>query len=303
MTEATGKTEAVRTPEVDEVLRRIGWNLLLFQHIEHLLKHLMSLARFEGTAASAQANRAERSAKIHKQTLGQLVGQFGNDVLANGEERDAPENLSGAWFSSRFNMQGDSAFVQQHTAEMKAIVDARNDLIHHFLPRWSPTSEESTRLALTYLDAQRAKALPMRDRLQALAKALQAAAAAYVEFFASAEGSREFDLAFLRLSRPVLLLGELSTRVCRADGWTILATAEQIARKEEPEEFTHLTKHYGHRTVKKLLQATELFDFEEEPTGRGGTRTIYRINPRFELSMQPDQVAPGSGPSSQCQTD
>ena len=162
MTEGTGKAETERKPDVDEVLRRIGRNLLLFQHIEHLLKHLMSNARFEGTIASAPANHEQRRAKIHKQTLGQLAGQFADDVLADAGERDAPESLSEAWFSFGFTIQTDSAFVEQHTAEMKAVVDARNDLIHHFLPRWSPASEESNREALTYLDDQRARALPMR---------------------------------------------------------------------------------------------------------------------------------------------
>ena len=294
MTDGTGMTETGRTPDVDEVLRRIGRNLLVFQHIEHLLKHLMSNTRFEGTVTSAQANHEERRTKIHKQTLGQLAGQFADDVLADAGERDAPENISEAWFSFGFTIQTDSAFVEQHTAEMKVVVDARNDLIHHFLPRWSPTSEESTRVALTYLDEQRARVLPMRDRLQGFAKALQDAATAHAEFVASPEGVRQFELQWLRHSRLVLLLGELATRTKRVDGWTVLATAGQIVWREEPDELKHMAERYEHRTLKKLLQATELFDIEEEPTARGGTRTIYRINPRFELHIHRDQVAPDS---------
>lgn len=286
MADGTGDPETARLPEVDEVLRRIGRNLLLFQHIEHLLKHLMSNARFEGTVASAQSNHEERRAKIHKQTLGQLAGQFVDDVLADAGERGSPENLNEAWFSFEFTIQTDSAFVEQHTAEMKAIVDARNDLIHHFLPRWSPASEESTQTALAYLDEQRATALPMRDRLLGFAKSLQDAATAHAEFMASAEGARQFELQWLRHSRLVLLLGELATRTNRSDGWTVLATAGQIVWREEPDELEHMAERYGHRTLKKLLQATELFDIEEESTVRGGTRTIYRINPRFELQIQ-----------------
>ncbi len=49
---------------------------------------------------------------------------------------------------------------------------------------------------------------------------------------------------------------------------------------------------YGHRTLKKLLRATELFDLKEEPTPGGGTRTVYRINPQFELQIQREQPAP-----------
>jgi hypothetical protein len=286
MADGTGDPDAARPPEVDEVLRRIGRNLLLFQHIEHLLKHLTSHARFEGTIASAQSNHEERRARIHKQTLGQVAGQFVDDVLADAGEQNSPENVNEAWVSFGFTIEADSAFVEQHTAEMKAVVDARNDLIHHFLPRWSPASEESTRAALAYLDEQRATALPMRDRLLAFSRTLQEAAKAQAEFMASAEGARQLELQWLRHSRLVLLLGELATRTNRSDGWMVLATAGQIVWREEPDELEHMAERYGHRTLKKLLQATELFDIEEELTARGGTRTIYRINPRFELQIQ-----------------
>ena len=294
MTDGTGKAETERTPDVDEVLRRIGRNLLLFQQIEHLLKHLMSNARLEGTIASAPANLKERRAKLHKQTLGQLVGQFTDDVLADAGERDAPESLSEAWFSFGFTIQTDSAFVEQHTAEMKAVVDARNDLIHHFLPRWSPASEESTQSALTYLDDQRAGALPVRDRLLGFAKSLQDAAKAHAEFISSPEGDRQFELLWLRHSRLVLLMGELASRSNRSDGWTVLDTAGQIVWREEPDELKDMAARYGHRTLKKLLHATELFDIDEEPIAGGGTRTIYRINSRFKLHIHRDQVAPDS---------
>ncbi|MCP5232757.1 MAG: hypothetical protein H6948_11775 [Zoogloeaceae bacterium] len=286
MTGTPAPAEPHRTPEIDEVFRRIGRNLLLFQHIEHLLKQLMTSARLEGTLQSMQANFDERRARIHKQTLGQLAGQFVDDVLADAGERESPENVDEAWFSFGFTIQADSAFVEQHTAEMKAVVDARNDLIHHFLPRWSPASEDSTRAALAYLDDQRAQALPMRDRLQRFVNSLQEAAKAHAEFMSSPEGARAIELQWLRHSRLVLLLGEVAQKTPRADGWTVLASAGHILRRQEPQELEHMLERYGHRTLKRLLQATELFDIEEEPTAGGGTRTIYRINPRFELHIQ-----------------
>jgi hypothetical protein len=285
--------EANRTPEIDEVLRRIGRNLLLFQHIEHLLKQLMASSRLEGTMTSMTANLEERRAKFHKQTLGQLAGQFVDDVLADAGERDAPENLEEAWFSFGFTIQTDSAFVEQHTAEMKAVVDARNDLIHHFLPRWSPASGDSTEAALAYLDEQRAKALPMRDRLQGFVKSLQDAATAHAQYMASPEGSRNLELMWLRHSRLVLMLGELATKTDRDDGWMVLSTACNVVRQQEPTELVDLHKRFGHRTLKKLMQATELFDIEEEPTPRGGTRTVFRINPRFQLEISRDPPTVG----------
>ncbi len=295
VTDIPAPAEPHRTPETDEVLRRIGRNLLLFQHIEHLLKQLMAGARLEGTVKSMQANFDERRARIHKQTLGQLVGQFVDDVLADAGEREAPENVDEVWFSFGFTIQTDSAFVEQHTAEMKAVVDARNDLIHHFLPRWSPASADSTRAALEYLDQQRAQALPMRDRLQGFVNSLQEAAKAHAEFMSSPEGARQFELHWLRHSRLVLLLGEIALRTPRTDGWTVLASAGHILRQREPQELENMLERYGHRTLKKLLQATKLFDIEEEPTPGGGTRTVYRINPQFELQIQVERPAPPDG--------
>jgi hypothetical protein len=174
---------------------------------------------------------------------------------------------------------------------MKALVDARNDLIHHFLPRWSPVSKESTLAALAYLDEQRAQALLMRDRLQGFANSLREAAKADADFLSSPEATREIELQWLRHSRLVLMLGEVAQRTPRADGWTVLASAGHIVRQREPEELEHMAEHYGQRTLKKLLQATELFDIEEELTPRGGSRTIFRINPRFQLEISRDPGA------------
>ena len=291
MTEEIAPGGTPRTPEVDEVLRRIGRNLLLFQQIEHLLKHLMARSRVEGTLASMQSNLEERRTRFQKQTLGQLAGQFVDELLADAGERDAPDSAEEPWFSFGFTIQTDSAFVEQHTAEMKAVVDARNDLIHHFLPRWSPASSESTEAALAYLDEQRAKALPMRDRLQGFVKSLQDAATAHAQYMASPEGKREMQLSWLRHSRLVLMLGELATKTDREDGWMVLSTACNVIRQHEPTELVDLQERFGHRTLKKLMQATELFDIEEEPTARGGTRTIYQINPRFQLQISADPVA------------
>lgn len=285
MTDTPAPGEPHRTPEIDEVFRRIGRNLLLFQHIEHLLKLLMAGARLEGTINSFQASFEERKARIHRQTLGQLAGQFVGDVLAGAGEREAPENLDEPWFSFGFTIQTDSAFVEQHTAEMKAVVEARNDLIHHFLPRWSPGNEDSTSAALAYLDEQRAKALPMRDRLQGFVKSRQDAAAAHAGFMSSPEGKRQLELLWLRHSRLVLLLGELAGKTDRADGWMVLSTARDVIRSREPLELAELHKRFGHRTLTQLMLATEVFDIQEEPKPGGGMRTIYRINPRFELQI------------------
>jgi hypothetical protein len=103
---------------------------------------------------------------------------------------------------------------------------------------------------------------------------------------ATPEGARQFELQLLRHCRLIFLLGERATRTDRADGWTVLDKARSSIQEREPKELTDLFQRFGHRTLRKLLLASELFDIEEEPTPKGGTRTLYRINPRFKLQIQ-----------------
>ncbi len=60
-------------PTQDEVLRRIGRNLLLFQQIEHLLKFLLSTYKSGGTAETFDANLQAQAAV---QPLAAVNGSF-----------------------------------------------------------------------------------------------------------------------------------------------------------------------------------------------------------------------------------
>jgi len=133
----TDSTEDTRKPEVDEVLRRIGRNLLVFQQIEHLLKHLLSSARYQGTLDSAQTGEGDRRAKFGKQTLGTLAGQFVGDVLVDPDHGSATVDAAEASFTLSFTIQADRSFVGQHVAEMKAVVvDIRPPAAPSARPTW-----------------------------------------------------------------------------------------------------------------------------------------------------------------------
>jgi len=61
--------EAVR----NEVLRKIGRNMLLYQQVEHMFKYLVANCRIEGYASELMANHKRRVETISKQTLGATV--------------------------------------------------------------------------------------------------------------------------------------------------------------------------------------------------------------------------------------
>jgi hypothetical protein len=258
----------------DEVLRKIGRNVLLFQQIEALLKHLVTIHRVDGTQASLAVRQQKRAAKVQKQMMGTLVGHYTDSILSDaGEPVQEPEDVTQTWVSTTFTISGDRDFYESTRTDMKLMVDERNDLIHHFLPRWRPDSIEHLEAAATYLDKQREKMLPILDHLQGVTKSIQKA----VSLMASDEMQNQFELLLLQGSPLVELLRDIAVQKARSDGWAYLTQAGQIARIQHSDAVTHLNERYGYSTLKELLIGTELFDLKEEPLSNGGFRTIYRL--------------------------
>ena len=134
----------------------------------------------------------------------------------------------------------------------------------------------------------------LEERLEGWARSVEVGKKHLAEYWASPEGQHQFELGFLRCSRLVVMLGEIATRTPRADGWVVLATAANVITREAPAELTDLRKRFGCSTLKGVLLATELFDVTDEPTPGGGTRTIYRINGRYELHIHQEPPALGT---------
>lgn len=79
--------------------------------------------------------------------------------------------------------------------------------------------------------------------------------------------------------RIIYYLAEIAAQFMRPDGWTLLSRAGQIIREQAPEEITEVYQRYGHKTLKGLILATELFEIKEEPTNKDGIRVLYKLKP------------------------
>ncbi len=277
----------VRTPETDEVLRRVGRNVVIFQQVELLLKVLNANSEVRGPASQLAAIVERQAEIVHKKTMGELAGRLVSTVLQPLDEHESPDEIDEVWLGFRFSIDGDAGFTDSHDKEMRALVDKRNDLIHHFLPRWQSAVSGDTEAALDYLDSQRTDALRMMERLQGWVISLQTARKQLAEFWASPEGLRQVELAFLRGSALVMMLGEIAVRAARPDGWALLSMAGHLIKREAPVELQDLRKRFGLPNLKGVLLATELFDVVDEPTASGSTRTVYRLNQRYELRHRP----------------
>ena len=269
-------------PTHDEVLRRIGRNLLLFQQIEHFLKFLLSRHKSGGTAETLKTNLQEQAEGISKKMLGELVKKYATEVLQDAGEEVPEDESPDNWFTFSFRISGDTQFVESMRRDLKVMTDERNELVHHFLPRWQPDSPEKMSEALAYLDTQREKVLPMHEHLRSTIGHMQESRQKLLEFMASPEYEKQSELMWLQASPLVSFLSEVTTKIHRKDGWCYLAHAGELAAKELSEELKNLKERYGFKTLKKLVIGSELFDVLDEILHGGGFRTLYRLRPTPE---------------------
>lgn len=270
------------------MLRRIGRNVVNFQMVETMLKHLNANASVHGPASQlADRMEAQRTA-VHRKTMGELAGKMVTHVLQAPPEHQTPDEITEPWIGFHFTVETNAQFIDQHDQEMRALVDARNDLIHHFLPRWDSAVDGDAETALAYLDAQRDETFRMLDRLKGWVKALDEGRRQLAAFWASPEGVRQMELGFLHCSHLVAMLGEIALKTARRDGWAYLTTALNLIRREAPDELTALQQRYGHQNLKGILLAADFFDVTDEALPNGGIRTVYRINDRYTLHLGRD---------------
>lgn len=116
-------------------------------------------------------------------------------------------------------------------------------------------------------------------------KALDRAKNLLASFLDSEEGKKIMEHSYLVNTPLVIMLGEIAVQMQRADGWTLINTAGQLLKQYLPEEVAVLKENYGHKSLKSLILATEIFDMHEETTDKGGTRVLYRLKSGWELSL------------------
>lgn len=262
---------------IDEVLRRVGRNLIVFQQIEHFLKVLLANHKNTGTPESYASNLQDQAECINKKMLGHLVEKYGIDVLQDAGAEVQEDERADDWFRFSFHISGDTEFVESMRRDLKLMTDERNELVHHFLPRWQPIALDKMEEALAYLDAQREKVLPIHEHLRSTVQHLKDGRKQLAEIIASPEYGKQVELMWLQASPLVSLFCNVAIQCHRKDGWTYLAQAGGLATKELPDDVRHLKERYGFKTLKKLLIGSEMFEIYDEPLVGGAFRTLYKV--------------------------
>jgi hypothetical protein len=228
---------------------RIGRNLLRYQSVELCLKAAAPFLVKDGESNDWASVNALRD-RLNGQTLGVLV----RDV-------EPLLNIPDGYLD----------------ASIKQVVDARNELVHHFMApgKRDLTSSSGLQAAITYLDQQyqeakeiaqiaaslnsavliaRVRAMPERDsELELLLEQLVAAVPENVEIIS--HGS-PFETLW-RTTRIVQLLKLAEHETERFQGLTLLARAGDYIRKHDPDL---RYEHYGLKKLSHIVAITGLFE-------------------------------------------
>ena len=263
----------------DEVMRKIGRNMLLFQQIEGLLKYLLANGSIAGTVDDLKIKRESRLADIQRRSMGQLVGEFVDSCYSDLKDVDTEEQIDKVFLRFQFQVECESEYYDSRKKTLAQIVSERNDLIHHLLPRYDPKSLESCLAIDTELEQQREKLLPELTYLQALARSLNDARKVLSDFLLSEDGRRFFVEGLLPgESRLDGFLRTIASMASRPDGWTPLARAGKFMNELPTERVEKVCEELGTKKLvklKKLIQSSAAFELMEEPT-KGGVQWLFR---------------------------
>lgn len=269
----------------NEVMRKIGRNMLLFQQIEGLLKYLLANGSIAGTADDFKEKRDARVAEIKRRSMGQLVGEFVDSTFAGDQDAEQQESVSKTHFSFSFRVECEADHFESRKQALAELVSERNDLIHHFLPKYDPKSLESCRAVEAELDQQREKLLPELSNLQALARSLDEGRRYMSDFLQSEDGRRWIVEGLLPgESRLDGFLKSLASLAARPDGWAPLARAGKLVYELPAEKIEKVCEERGTKrlsNLKRLIQSTPAFELKEEPT-KGGSQWLFRIKQTSE---------------------
>ncbi|PSB04271.1 hypothetical protein [Merismopedia glauca] len=252
---------------IDEVLKKIGKNILIFQQIEKGLKILIPFIHPNAGAKGMDSLRKYREG-VKSQTLGNLIKSF----------------LDCVDYDPEYFAEG-----------LKNIVANRNQLVHglgEFKNLNLLDTQEGCRKYISYLDSQHQEAVEFYKDIK-----LYVGVLLYFLQENYAESNRDFnllyervksilpsDVEYINLSNPsdtiwkntkiveLLRLAEIHT--VKINNMTSLNLAEQFIKNQAPE---CTPKKYGIKTLKGVLKASGLFEIiETKKNEKGSISILYR---------------------------
>lgn len=293
--------EAAASPPADDSARlaelqraaqhKLGGCLLRLQQYEQLLKTMVANTDLAGEPAQLLAVRDARVASVHKTTLGGLVSLFkggylrAEDESAPAQETDDKSPVDRLWFSFQQRMAMSAECLEAITAELRELVDLRNELVHHLLERFDLGLLDRCEAAVAYLDDSRATIDRHYLTLRTWAEHMDNARALAASFMQSdtfndllINGIAPDGQVHWPMSGIVSSLREAEQALAPSGGqarWIELNAAIAWITKQHPDQ---TPKRYGCSSWRQVLHESGEFDVmkkkpAQSPTAGTGTTT------------------------------
>lgn len=257
---------------VNELHRKVGRNILLYQKIELAMKDLLAKNNTSGKGVELSKIYETRLRDNKKKTLGGLTQSFINDFYKSDGKGE--QDFDDTQPSIGLNISIKTEDVSEIEKCYQDIVSGRNFIVHNILERYEFDTVEKCAEVETYLDSEYDNAklflndlLGIYDLFNEFAQKLQSESE-YIK-----NRIKKFTDAD-EISRH--MASEMIQELKRDDGWVVLSKASNILREEHPELFVDMKK-YGHNSLKKVMESSYLFEFYGEETLKGGKRDLFRL--------------------------
>lgn len=180
----------------NDVLRKIGRNVVNLQKMEGMLKFLMSLQSFSGAPSEFERIAREAAASTARRAMGSLVTAFVRSFYEPDKESAAVSRASrGITATVSVKIESDAKLAKERRKALSSVVAQRNKLIHQTLAAFDPKSEASCVELAIALDAQHAKLWPEFEMLKSLVLAVKESTHELGQYVASDEFLRDLKRA------------------------------------------------------------------------------------------------------------
>lgn len=275
-------------PRQREIQRQLGRCLMRLQQIELLVKALWADHEYECYAGEFMEVQAKRIASVSDKTLGSVVKALTGSYLAPDLGRDESDEASddsavdptriSFRFKSQISMSEDD--YARTVSELDALVQMRNELVHHFIQRFDMWSDAGCDAALAYLEECNQQVEMQRQRMLGWSKAHQEAKEVHAAFLQSEEGLRFITYGIFPDGTVDWASTPIVYALCQAevslakDGWTSLNEAVRWMASKYPDK---KPEQYGCSRWRHLLHESRLFEIRRMPSnGSGGAEAFFR---------------------------
>tara|TARA_R110002096_G_scaffold429184_1_gene641800 strand:+ start:3757 stop:4617 length:861 start_codon:yes stop_codon:yes gene_type:complete len=274
-------TEELRT----QVFETLGRCVLNLQKYELGMKGFLSVLEMEGTPETWQTNLHKRQSQYSSKTLGQLISDFTGSHISPESRNEAEWPLDDSplpanalvHFKTRYSIVSGGDDYQALLDDLTYLVETRNELVHHFLERFSLGDQDSCLQAIDHLETVQEMLRSHMERLQSWDQARVRGMSALKDFFCSPEFNAWIKFGFIPggdIDWPNAGVVEELKRAestLSKDGWTDLTLAIEVIKNRNPD----LTpKAHGCVSWRNLLHTSGLFDIRREQ-GQGATSLTF----------------------------